>query len=110
MARSTTPQAAPIHALKPVRGSELAPACALVAAGDVADVAEGKAELAVAPDDALGEAAGVDEPDPDPLEGLLFEVPFEPPSGSLYCWSPADGPVARAEGASSIRAARAIRR
>ena len=46
----------------------------------------------------------------EPLEEPLFEVPFEPPSGSVYCWSPAEGPVARAVGASSITAVSMIRR
>jgi hypothetical protein len=105
---------APTHALKPVRGSVLPVACAVVAVGAEAD---GVADV---DDDALADAVagaledepedGVEEWEPDPFEELLFDVPFEPPSGSVYCWSPAEGPAARAAGASSISAASMIKR
>ena len=36
-----------------------------------------------------------DEPEPEPEEPLPLP-PLLPPSGSTYCWSPADGPLASA--------------
>jgi hypothetical protein len=96
--------------LKPVRGNEPPFACAVVAVGAELVVDVGDDALVEVPDDELEDEAGVDEPELDPLEELLFEVPFEPPSGSVYCWSPAEGPAARAVGASSITAVSMIRR
>jgi hypothetical protein len=99
--------------LKPVRGNELPVACAVVAV--VADV-DGVNDvdddaLAVALEFELEAGAGVDElEEPEPFEDVWFDVPFEPPSGSVYCWSPAEGPVARAAGASSISAASMVKR
>jgi hypothetical protein len=98
--------------LKPVRGSVLPVACAVVAGGvnaaGVADVGDDALEAAL---DDEPEDAGVDELEPleaDPFEELL--LPLEPASGSVYCWSPAEGPAATAAGESSIRAARMIKR
>lgn len=87
-----------------MRGNEPLLACAVVALGAELVVDAGGDALAVVPDDELEDEAGVDDPELDPLEELLLELPFEPPSGSVYCWSPAEGPVARAVGASSITA------
>ena len=48
----------------------------------------------------------LEEPEPEELGAELPEEPdFEPERGSTYCWSPADGPAARAAaGASSASA------
>jgi hypothetical protein len=95
-----------------VRGS--APLAAVPVAADDGDtvVADVEVVAAVAVGDGLvegaaavvGALAGVLELEPefDELPEPPFE-PFEPPRGSVYCWSPADVPEASATGASSIR-------
>jgi hypothetical protein len=88
--------------LKPVRGS--APLAVDDEEGVAVDEADAVGDELV--DDAVAVAGAVWlEPELE-LDGVVeapFDWEFEPASGSVYCWSPADGPVASATGASSIR-------
>jgi hypothetical protein len=96
---SVAPTATASHASKPVRGS--------VAAEDVPLVVEAAVVAVVAvvpafvedevPDELDELATGADEPDElepeDDGEGdWVVDVFVVPLSGSMYCWSPADGP------------------
>jgi hypothetical protein len=87
--------------LNPVRGNApLAVEDGEVVVADVDDAARAVGEELM---DGAAAVAGAVELDLDGVVELPFDWPFEPPSGSVYCWSPADGPVASAAGASSIR-------
>jgi hypothetical protein len=105
--------------LKPVYGSVPVEAVVLVVAAVVLVVAAVEPELTVpvepvedddtVPDELLREELDPEELDPDEPEEPLEEpceeplpLPLLPLSGSTYCWSPAEGPVASAAtGASS---------
>ncbi len=109
------PTLAPSHRSKPVRGSVLVAVGLLtvedeeVVATDVEPVPEGTAGALEAwpAVDGAGVEAGV-ELDCDDVVVVFFEPdPLDPPSGSVYCWSPADGPDASA--AAGATHAKAIR-
>ena len=96
------PTLAPSHRSKPVRGSVLV-AAELLTDEDEEVVATG---VELAPEGTAGaleawpavDGAGVDdgvELDCDDVV-VLEPDPLDPPSGSVYCWSPADGPDASA--------------
>ena len=115
---SPTPTATATDVLKPVCGSVpdcVVPVPVLVPADEVElrvpvePVEEATVADELEPEDVDPEELEPDEPDePDePEEPLELPLPpppllFPPLSGSTYCWSPADGPLASAAtGASS---------
>lgn len=100
---------APSQALKPVKGSvrvdvvvDVVVAAVVVAVGVAVAVVVLAVVAAVEPD-AIVPVEPDEAPDDDDEDPELWELcepelpePVEPPSGSTYCWSPAEGPEASA--------------
>ena len=80
-----------------VEAAVVATGVALLVAAAAGALALDGADDELVPLDELEELEELDELDELEPDELLFDPdPFDPPSGSVYCWSPADGPDASA--------------